>query len=53
MYFDCFFQVWRLSNADQYEIAMNSVRQSGFPIEQKMEWIGEGITMQETLRIKN
>jgi hypothetical protein len=35
-------KVWRLSNADQYEIAMNSVRQSGFPIEQKMEWIGEG-----------
>ncbi|XP_062514903.1 uncharacterized protein LOC134190474 isoform X2 [Corticium candelabrum] len=35
-------KVWRLSNTDQCEIALNSVKQCGFSINQKVQWIGEG-----------
>lgn len=34
-------QVWKLSSADQCELAWNSVVQSNFPVENKKEWIGE------------
>jgi len=33
-------QTWKLSDCDLAELSRNSVLQSGYPYEQKAEWIG-------------
>jgi AMP deaminase len=39
-------QVWKLSACDMCELAANSVKQSGFPHQDKAKWLGEHYYME-------
>ena len=43
-YFNTFVKVWKLSSADQCEIARNSVLQSGWEARYKLHFLGEDYT---------
>ena len=40
-HFDCHWQVWKLSSIDMCELAVNSVKQSGFPHEMKKTMLSD------------